>query len=141
METRHRLINWLLRCEPLDDDGMPQQGSLAQRALAWWQQRYNAAAQQMQAQENPLLPWQDSLASQRWQLEQALLQLYLDPAGASRQLAQLADEVLRDDVRAHLAEYAAAEHRPAASGDDSAYIYCTWRFAELTAATQHACVS
>ena len=137
METRHRLINWLLRCEPLDDDGMPPQGSLAQRALDWWQQRYSAAAQQMQAQENPLLPWQDSLASQRWQLEQALLRLYLDPAGASRQLAQLADEVLRDDVRARLAEYAAAEHRPAASGDDSAYIYCTWRFAELTAATQH----
>ena len=116
---------------------MPPQGGLAQRALAWWQQRYDAAAQQMQAQENPLLPWQDSLASQRWQLEQALLRLYLDPAGASRQLvAQLADEALRDDVRARLAEYAAAEHRPAASGDDSAYIYCTWRFAELTAATR-----
>ena len=136
MGARHRLINWLLRCEPLDDDGMPQQGSLAQRALDWWQQRYSAAAQQMQAQENPLLPWQDSLASQRWQLEQALLRLYLDPVGVTRQLAQLADDELRDDVRAHLAEYAAAEHRPAASGDDSAYIYCTWRFAELTAATQ-----
>ena len=45
--------------------------------------------------------------------------------------------MLRDDVRARLAEYAAAEHRLAASGDDSAYIYCPWRFAELTAVTQH----
>jgi formylglycine-generating enzyme required for sulfatase activity len=62
---------------------------------------------------------------------------HLDPAGASSQLAQLADEVLRDEVRAHLAEYAAAEHRAAASGDDSASIYCTWRFAELSASTQH----
>ena len=59
--TRQRLINWLLRCEPLDENGMPQPGSLASQALEWWQQRYTTAAQHMQAQENPLLPWQDSL--------------------------------------------------------------------------------
>ena len=118
--TRQRLINWLLRCEPLDDHGMPQPGSLAHQALDWWQQRYAAAAQQMQAQENPLLPWQDSLASQRWQMEQALLQLYLEPDGAAQQLAQLADDTLRDDIHARLGAFAAADHRPEARGDDSA---------------------
>ena len=82
---------------------MPQPGSLAQQALDWWQQRYAAAAQHMQAQENPLLPWQDSLASQRWQMEQALLQLYLEPDGAAQRLAQLADDTLRDDVHARWA--------------------------------------
>lgn len=61
--ARHRLVNWLLRCEPLGDNGLPQPGSLARRALNWWIQRYAEAAQRMQAQENPLLPWQSSLAS------------------------------------------------------------------------------
>jgi hypothetical protein len=85
--TRQRLINWLLRCEPLDDQGMPQTGSLAHQALDWWQQRYATATQHMQAQENRLLPWQDSLASQRWRMEQALLQLYLDPDRAAQRLS------------------------------------------------------
>jgi len=35
--SRQRLINWLLRCEPLDDQGMPQAGGLAHQALDWWQ--------------------------------------------------------------------------------------------------------
>ena len=78
-----RHVNWLLRCEPLGANGLPQPGSLARRALRWWWQRYDEAAQRMQAQENPLLPWQHSLARRRWELEQALLQLYLDPKGAS----------------------------------------------------------
>ena len=51
--ARHRLINWLLRCDPLDEHGMPQPVSLAHQALDWWQQRYATGAQQMQAQENP----------------------------------------------------------------------------------------
>ena len=108
---RQRLINWLLRCEPLDENGMPQPESLARQALDWWQQRYAAAAQHMQAQENPLLPWQDSLASQRWKMEQALLQLYLEPDRAAQQLVQLADDALRDDIHARLGAFAAADHR------------------------------
>ena len=91
----------------------------------------------MQAQENPLLPWQDSLASQRWQMEQALLQLYLEPDRAAQQLAQLADDALRDDIHARLGAFAAADHRLDARSDDSAYVYCTWRFADLPAATRH----
>ena len=82
--TRQRLINWLLRCDPLDEHGMLQPRSLAYQALDWWQQRYATAAQQMQAQENPLLPWQDSLVSQRWKVEQALLRLYLHDPTALR---------------------------------------------------------
>jgi formylglycine-generating enzyme required for sulfatase activity len=134
---RQRLINWLLRCEPLDDQGMPQPESLARQALDWWQQRYTTAAQHMQVQENPLLPWQDSLASERWQMEQALLQLYLDPDRAAQRLAQLADDTLRDDIHVRLGAFAAADHRLDARSDDSAFVYCTWRFADLSAATRH----
>ncbi|HEY7494591.1 MAG TPA: hypothetical protein VIH59_26265, partial [Candidatus Tectomicrobia bacterium] len=104
-----RYVNWLLRCEPLGANGLPQPGSLARRALRWWWQRYAEAGQRMQAQENPLLPWQHSLARRRWELEQALLQLYLDPRGAAQQLAQLADEELKEEVHDRLARFAAAE--------------------------------
>jgi formylglycine-generating enzyme required for sulfatase activity len=136
-DAQHRLINWLLRCEPLGDNGLPQPGSLVRRVLDWWQQRYSEAAQRMQAQENPLLPWQDSLASRRWQMEQVLLHLYCEPERAVQQLAYLADDALRDEIHERLATFAAADHRPDGRGDDSAYVYCTWRFADLPAATRH----
>ena len=106
-----RHVNWLLRCEPPGTNGVPPPGSLARRALRWWWQRYAESARRMQAQENPLLPWQGSLARRRWELEQALLQLYLDPRGAAQQLAQLADDELKDEVHDRLARFAAAEHR------------------------------
>ena len=77
------------------------------------------------------------MASQRWQMEQALLQLYLEPDRAAQQLAQLADDTLRDDIHARLGAFAAADHRLDARSDDSAYVYCTWRFADLPAATRH----
>jgi hypothetical protein len=48
-------------------------------ALTWWQARYIEADQEKRAQENPLLPWTNSLASRRWQVEHALLQLYTEP--------------------------------------------------------------
>lgn len=133
--TRH--VNWLLRCEPLGANGLPQPGSLARRALRWWWQRYTEAGQRMQAQENPLLPWQRSLARRRWELEQALLQLYHDPKGAAQQLARLADEELKEEVRDRLARFAAAEHRRPDGRNDAAYIFLTWRFADLPAATRY----
>ena len=132
-----RHVNWLLRCEPLGVNGLPQPGSLARRALRWWWQRYAEAGRRMQAQENPLLPWQHSLARRRWELEQALLQLYLDPKGAAQQLAQLADEELKDEVHDRLARFAAAEHRRPDGRNDAAYIFLTWRFADLPAATRY----
>ena len=132
-----RHVNWLLRCEPLGANGLPQPGSLARRALRWWWQRYAEAGRRMQAQENPLLPWQRSLARRRWELEQALLQLYLDPKGAAQQLAQLADEELKDEVHDRLARFAAAEHRRPDGRNDAAYIFLTWRFADLPAATRY----
>ena len=133
--TRH--VNWLLRCEPLGANGLPQPGSLARRALRWWWQRYAEAGRRMQTQENPLLPWQRSLARRRWELEQALLQLYLDPKGAAQQLAQLADEELKEEVHDRLARFAAAEHRRPDGRNDAAYIFLTWRFADLPAATRY----
>jgi formylglycine-generating enzyme required for sulfatase activity len=132
-----RHINWLLRCEPLGVNNVPQPGSLARRALRWWWRRYAEAAKSNQAQENPLLPWQHSLASRRWELEQALLQLYLDPVSAARRLAQLADEELADDVRERLALFAAADHRRSDGGNDAAGIFLTWRFDDLPAFTRH----
>lgn len=132
-----RHINWLLRCEPLGANNVPQPGSLARRALRWWWRRYAEAAKSIQAQDNQLLPWQHSLASRRWELEQALLQLYLDPVSAARRLAQLADEESADDVRERLALFAAADHRRSDGGNDAAGIFLTWRFDDLPALTRH----
>jgi hypothetical protein len=70
-------------------------------------------------------------------MEQALLQLHLDPDHAAQQLSQLADDTLRDDIHARLGAFAAADHRLDARSDDSAFVYCTWRFADLSAATRH----
>lgn len=135
-ESRRRLINWLLRSEPLADDA-PRSDSLARRALEWWRARYKEAGQEKQAQENPLLPWQNSLASRRWQVEQALLQLYVEPEFAADRLTELADEELQAEIRDRLGEFAAAEHRPADRDDDDERIYLTWRFADLPATTRH----
>lgn len=104
---------------------MPRSDSLARRALDWWQARYKEADQEKQAQETPLLPWQDSLASRRWQIEHASLQLYVEPEVAADRLAVLADEELRAEIRDRLSEFAAAEHRPMDRDDDGARIYLT----------------
>ena len=136
-ETRRRLINWLLRSEPLGDD-TPRSDSLARRALEWWQARYEEAYRDKQAQQkNPLLPWQNSLASRRWQVEHALLRLYTEPEAAADRLTVLADEELQAEIRDRLGEFAAAEHRPADRDDDGERIYLTWRFADRPAATRH----
>ncbi|HOW60952.1 MAG TPA: formylglycine-generating enzyme family protein [Candidatus Contendobacter sp.] len=135
-ESRRRLINWLLRSEPLSDD-TPRSHSLARRALEWWQERYKEAYREKQAQENPLLPWQNSLASRRWQVEHALLRLYVEPEVAADRLTELADEELRAEIRDRLGEFAAAEHRLLDRDDDDERIYLTWRFADLPAATRH----
>ncbi len=135
-EDRRRLINWLLRSEPLAGDAL-RDDSLAQRALAWWNERYVAADQEKRAQENPLLPWQGSLASRRWQVERALLQLYTDPEAAADRLSELADSELRAEIEHRLSEFAAADHRPVDRDDDGARIYLSWRFAGLPATTRH----
>ena len=100
---RRRLINWLLRSEPLAGE-MPGKSSLAWRALAWWQQRYAEADHVNAAQENPLLPWRDSPAQRRWQLEYALLQLYAEPESAADCLTALAGNELPGARRAALAD-------------------------------------
>ncbi|MBL8398183.1 MAG: hypothetical protein JNL84_08580, partial [Candidatus Accumulibacter sp.] len=136
-DERCRLINGLLRSEPLAGETL-RADSLAQRALAWWQARYVAAEATMRAQENPLLPWRDSLASRRWQVEHAVLQLYTAPREAAERLSALADSALRDEIRHRLRQFAAADHRPPGR-DDGRQIYLTWRFREplADAATRH----
>jgi hypothetical protein len=124
-EDRRRLINWLLRSEPCDGETL-RVHSLARQALTWWQARYLAADDEKRTQENPLLPWRDSLASRRWQVEHALLQLYTDPDAAADRLTELADEALRPEIEHRLREFAAADHRPADRDDDGAHIYLTW---------------
>jgi formylglycine-generating enzyme required for sulfatase activity len=136
-EQRRRLINWLLRSEPRDVGNRLRRGSLAGRALTWWQERYREANQEKRAQENPLLPWTNSLADRRWQVERALLQLYTDAERAAVRLTQLADDELRTELAHRLGEFAAADHRPADRDDDDARIYLTWRFADQSAPTRH----
>ncbi|HPE71873.1 MAG TPA: formylglycine-generating enzyme family protein [Candidatus Competibacter sp.] len=135
-ETRRRLINWLLRGEPLAD-GTPRSDSLARRALDWWRVRHEEADRNKQDQENPLLPWQNSLASRRWQVEHALLRLYTEPEAAADRLAELADAELHAEIRDRLGEFAATDHRPTDRDDDGERIYLTWRFADRPAATRH----
>src|SRR5262249_16234606 len=89
------------------------------------------AAQHMQEQENPLLPWQDSLASQRWQMELALLRLYCEPIRAARQLARLADDALREELHERRAVYSAADYRSVPPPDDPPHLYRPWRFRGL----------
>ena len=135
-DERNWLVNWLLRCEPLGVSHTPKPGSLAWRALQWWQQRYADSAREMQERENRLLPWRDSLASRRWQLEQALLQLYQQPKAATRKLVQLANSGLDDEVRERLAGFAAAEHLEARLGHERRYIYLTRRLTDLPAGSR-----
>ena len=134
---RQRLITWLLRRDPLDAQGKLQPQSLAQQTLDWWQQRYLEAAQRLRAQENPLLPWEHSLAHQRWQMELAVLRLYRDPEGAAQQLAYLADETLRADIHQHLAEYADAAQRQQADRQTPPLVYLPWHWRDLAPVTQH----
>ena len=136
-EGRHRLINWLLRSEPRDHEHQLRRDSLARRALAWWQERYVEADQEKRAQENPLLPWTDSLASRRWRVEHALLRLYADAEAAALCLTELADGELRTEIAHRLGEFAAADHRPSDRDDDGARTYVTWRFADRPAETRH----
>ncbi|MFO1432959.1 MAG: SUMF1/EgtB/PvdO family nonheme iron enzyme [Candidatus Competibacteraceae bacterium] len=135
-ETRRRLINGLLRGERRED-APERPHSPARRALAWWQTRYLEADRKKRAQENPLSLWRNSLASRRWQVERALLQLYTDPVGAADRLAQLADEELREEIRARLGEFAAADHRAGDRDEDGERIYLPWRFANLPVVTRH----
>jgi formylglycine-generating enzyme required for sulfatase activity len=125
-----------LRSEPCDGETL-RVHSLARQALTWWQARYLAADDEKRTQENPLLPWRDSLASRRWQVEHALLQLYTDPDAAADRLTELADEALRPEIEHRLREFAAADHRPADRDDDGAHIYLTWSFADLKVTKRH----
>ncbi|MCP5197233.1 MAG: formylglycine-generating enzyme family protein [Gammaproteobacteria bacterium] len=134
-ESRRRLINWLLRSEPLSDHAL-RSDSLARRALEWWQDHYGGAEKEKCEQENPLLPWRNSLASRRWRVEQALLQLYTDPKVAADRLTVLADEELRAEIHDRLGEFAATDHRPTDRDDDGERIYLTWCFAALPATTR-----
>ncbi|MGE3541778.1 MAG: SUMF1/EgtB/PvdO family nonheme iron enzyme [Candidatus Tectimicrobiota bacterium] len=135
-EQCRRHINWLLGCEPPGADGLPTPDSLAGRALDWWQQRYRQAAAQRQAQENPLLPWRNTLASQRWQVEQAVLRLYRDPRGAAEALTRLANATLREEIRERLGRFAAAE-RAAGGRQEQQVIYLPWRLEQQSVLTRY----
>ncbi len=128
-------IDWLMRNASLATDATPIPGSMAYQALAWWVQRYTEAQHQRQAQENPLLPWSESLASRRWLVSQALLHLYLNPDGAAQRLVELAHGDLKKEIRSHLSKYAGAEHR--GQRDDCHTRYMTWRLSDQSDITRH----
>ena len=130
------LINFLLHYEPANTEGFPRRRSYLYKTLAWWQTRYREAAQTKQTQENPLLPWHDSLAGRRWQLEQALLRLYIKPEQAANTLTELADDELRDEIHERLAVFATSDMLPANQRADDKTIRLTWRFRELPAMTR-----
>lgn len=137
-QQRCSLINWLLRTEPRGKDNQLKLDSYASQALRWWQQRYRSASLIKQVQENPLLPWRQSLAQQRWQIEQALLTLHHDPEQASRALENLATSELRKHIKRRLKRYAAEDLWDKNNTKaQQQRIYCHWNYFDLPELTRY----
>ncbi|MCP3972699.1 MAG: formylglycine-generating enzyme family protein, partial [Rhodobacteraceae bacterium] len=110
-ERRHTLVNWLLRCAPADEHGLPGEDTPAARAIRWWQGRYRVASGQQGRRQNRLLPWNRTPAQRRWRIELELLELVLDPVRATPRLQALAasDAELREEIRERLGELRSAD--------------------------------
>ncbi len=142
---RFALINWLLRCAPLDVDGLPVADSPAVRAAHWWKARNRAAWQAQGGQQKRLLPLARTPAKQRWRLEDALLTLISAPKRAATRLQALAstDREIREEIRERLAELRAADQldptwAPAALEQAlEGTVYFTWALGSLPPETQN----
>ncbi|MCB1816019.1 MAG: formylglycine-generating enzyme family protein, partial [Candidatus Competibacteraceae bacterium] len=131
------LITWLLRCEPPDDNGFPATNSLVWQALNWWRKRYAEGHWEMARQQRPLLPWQSTLARDRWRIDEAILQLYREPGKAADRLTALASKELKGEIRARLSGFADAAAYQALADRPQHIIYTTWRLADVEPLTQY----
>ena len=138
VDNRYILINRLLRSGPLTENHRISQHSLAFRALNWWLSYYKNADQIQVDNENPLLPWTDSLAQQRWQIERLLIDLYINPDQSTKKLFDLAnsDRQLAKEIRQKLAAFRATDDHDADISSDS-YVVMTWYFKHLSYETRH----
>ena len=132
-----QLINRLLRCQPLVDDEHLHKESIAYQAIHWWRERYkNADRQQF---NNPLLPWHGSQAQSRWQLEQALLTLYIEPVAATDELRTIVeqDEQLKKALALRLKGFRTADAISDQHSDREQYIMFTWQWHKLPPKTRY----
>ena len=86
---RAEYLNWLLYAEAntqteSGDDGISA-GSLLDRALAFWERRYDEELAD-RASQHDIQPWLGTPAEQQMRLERELLRLWRDPATASERL-------------------------------------------------------
>ncbi len=109
--ARRRLVNALLRAgtHPLTGRLLPD--APAQQAIHWWIGCFEAAGKAQRDRQNPLLPWADTEPERRWDLELALLRLFLGPE-AAQALLDLAASGLGTEIRQRLGELCTWDQAP-----------------------------
>jgi formylglycine-generating enzyme required for sulfatase activity len=123
---RIELLNWLAQAESLQDDKVTDD-SLLGKALQFWIHRYQEERQcrQHQEQHSALLPWKNTLAAQRLDLEIGLLELWRNPQKATDMLYPLFRGELKEEVQTRLADYAPRDYQQQAA-DRQTVICLPW---------------
>jgi len=110
--ARRRLVNALLRAGTDPGDGRLLRDAPAQQAIDWWIGYFEAARKAQRDRQNPLLPWADTEPERRWDLELALLRLFLGPEPAAQDLLDLATSGLGTEIRQRLGELCTWDQAP-----------------------------
>jgi sulfatase modifying factor 1 len=97
---RVQRLNWLLESED-QGSGRLAAGSLLDRALDFWEQRYDKDMEARREQAGDL-PWEGTPAERRLSAELALLRLWRDPKKAIETLYALFQGDLEAPIRQHL---------------------------------------
>ncbi|MCB1809410.1 MAG: hypothetical protein KDJ99_30900, partial [Candidatus Competibacteraceae bacterium] len=127
-------LNWLLYAEVntqtnTEDDGITA-GSLLDRALAFWEERYDDELES-RSQQHDIQPWLGTPAAQQMRLERELLRLWREPAAASEALYSLYQGHWQTLIRQQLEQLA-----PRDWGQDS-LIHLPWRWNSTQLKAEH----
>jgi hypothetical protein len=127
-QRRAELLAWLSGLEsPAAPIGGVAQGGLLDRALAFWEVRYDQALGHMGT------PEADTQARRRQRAERALLRLWHKPSEAIAELHDLAQGQVGAFIRGQLAKLSAADARRPLTPPARACIPLPWRWAERSA--------
>ncbi len=129
--ARYGHINWFIGSERSGPDGKVPDSSRLGLAVAWWRRYLERDAGFRRRHEGALTPWRFSPAQRERVLEIALLDLFIDPTGASRSLDRLARQGLEKAIQERLAEFAARDQRPLDNADPRDAIYLPWAIGDL----------
>jgi hypothetical protein len=108
IEQRAHLLGWLVRADVGDGSPPLVRGGLLDRVLGFWRERLRREHEQRSA-EDARQPWINTPAEQHHRIEQALLQLWHEPAEAARTLYQLSGGPHRETILRRLRELAASD--------------------------------